>query len=66
MLTIAQCTDSFLPASDGVGRVSYARVLAENGHDVFAVTPINRAYKRYHARLKVGSVSPDIFIKVEV
>ena len=42
MLRIAQCTDSFLPVSDGVGRVAYAysRALALRGEDVTVITPM--------------------------
>ena len=42
MLRIAQCTDSFLPVSDGVGRVAYAyaRALAQRGEDVTVITPL--------------------------
>lgn len=42
MLNIAQCTDSFLPVSDGVGRVAYAyaRALAQRGNDVSVITPM--------------------------
>ena len=42
MLKIAQCTDSFLPIHDGVGRVAnaYARGLAARGHEVYVVTPM--------------------------
>ncbi len=41
MLRIVQCTDSFLPVSDGVGRVSfeYASALALRGHESYVVTP---------------------------
>ncbi len=48
MLSIAQCTDSFLPVADGVGRVSYAyaRSLAERGHEVYVVTPMVNGYYR--------------------
>jgi CubicO group peptidase (beta-lactamase class C family)/glycosyltransferase involved in cell wall biosynthesis len=48
MLKIAQCTDSFLPIADGVGRVAYAyaRSLAQRGHDVYAITPmVNDGYR---------------------
>lgn len=51
MLTIAQCSDSFLPVTDGVGRVSYAyaRALAERGHAVYVVTPmVNGFYRGRH------------------
>lgn len=51
MLTIAQCSDSFLPVTDGVGRVSYAyaRALAERGHAVYAITPmVNGFYRGRH------------------
>ncbi len=42
MLKIAQCTDSFLPVTDGVGRVAYAyaRTLAMRGNDVSVITPM--------------------------
>ncbi|MEG1525713.1 MAG: serine hydrolase [Clostridia bacterium] len=42
MLRIAQCTDSFLPVKDGVGRVAYeyARTLGERGHACYVVTPL--------------------------
>lgn len=41
MLRIAQCTDSFLPVTDGVGRVvyEYAQSLAGAGHACYVVTP---------------------------
>ena len=48
MLHIAQCTDSFLPISDGVGRVSYeyARLLAGRGHESYVITPMgNGGYR---------------------
>jgi len=48
MLKIAQCTDSFLPISDGVGRVAYAyaRALSQHGHDVYVITPmVNDGYR---------------------
>ena len=48
MLKIAQCTDSFLPIKDGVGRVAhaYARSLSQRGHDVYVVTPlVNDGYR---------------------
>lgn len=48
MLKIAQCTDSFLPVSDGVGRVAnaYARALARRDHEVYVVTPmVNGGYR---------------------
>ncbi|MDO4571890.1 MAG: glycosyltransferase, partial [Clostridia bacterium] len=51
MLTIAQCTDSFLPVSDGVGRISYAyaRELAGRGHELYVVTPmVNGFYRGRH------------------
>ena len=45
MLKIAQCTDSFLPVLDGVGRVAnaYARALAQRGHEVYVITPMASA-----------------------
>lgn len=45
MLRIAQCTDSFLPVSDGVGRVAYAyaRALAQRGNDVTVITPMTES-----------------------
>ena len=48
MLKIAQCTDSFLPITDGVGRVAhaYARSLSQRGHDVYVITPmVNDGYR---------------------
>ena len=38
MLRIAQCTDTFLPVSDGVGRVAYAysRALALRAQETLA------------------------------
>ena len=48
MLKIAQCTDSFLPVADGVGRVAhaYARSLSQRGHDVYVITPmVNDGYR---------------------
>ncbi len=48
MLKIAQCTDSFLPVADGVGRVAhaYARLLSQRGHDVYVITPmVNDGYR---------------------
>ncbi len=42
MLRIAQCTDSFLPVSDGISRVAnaYARGLTDRGHEVVVITPM--------------------------
>ncbi|HRX57956.1 MAG TPA: serine hydrolase [Eubacteriales bacterium] len=42
MLKIAQCTDSFLPVADGVGRVAYAyaRALSLRGDEVSVITPM--------------------------
>lgn len=42
MLRIAQCTDSFLPVADGVGRVTfeYANALGARGHQCYVVTPL--------------------------
>ena len=51
MLTIAQCTDSFLPVADGAGRASYAyaRALSERGHAVYVITPmVNGFYRGRH------------------
>lgn len=48
MLRIAQCTDSFLPVADGVGRVAfeYATAIAERGHECYVVTPfVNAGYR---------------------
>lgn len=41
MLRIAQCTDSFLPISDGVGRVvfTYAQAIAACGHESYVIAP---------------------------
>lgn len=41
-MIILQCTDSFLPIVDGVGRVvyQYARTLAEKGHECYVSTPM--------------------------
>lgn len=40
MLRIAQCTDSFLPVSDGAGRVSYAYAdaLSRRSHECYVIT----------------------------
>ena len=45
MLHIAECTDTFLPISDGVGRVvyEYARSLSGMGEAVYVVTPQGKA-----------------------
>ncbi len=42
MLRIAQCSDSFLPVSDGVSRVvnAYARELSARGQEVYVITPL--------------------------
>lgn len=48
MLTIAQCTDSFLPLTDGVGRVcfEYARSLGALGYPCYVITPMaNTGYR---------------------
>ncbi len=48
MLKIALCTDSFLPLTDGVGRVcfEYARALGTLGHACYVVTPMaNTGYR---------------------
>ena len=41
-MKIVQCSDSFLPVVDGVGRVAvqYAERLAKAGHEVYVVTPL--------------------------
>lgn len=47
-MNIAQCTDTFLPVVDGVGRVvtSYAEGLSRMGHQVTVITPIQeRAFR---------------------
>lgn len=45
MLKIAECTDTFLPVTDGVGRVvyEYARGLSAHGEEVYVVTPQQNA-----------------------
>jgi CubicO group peptidase (beta-lactamase class C family)/glycosyltransferase involved in cell wall biosynthesis len=42
MLRIAQCSDTFLPVSDGVSRVvnAYARELSARGQEVYVITPL--------------------------
>ena len=42
MLKIAQCSDAFLPVSDGVSRVvnAYARELSARGQEVYVITPL--------------------------
>lgn len=42
MLRIAECTDTFLPIADGVGRVTfeYANALGARGHECYVVTPL--------------------------
>lgn len=42
-MKIIECSDSFLPVCDGVGRVvtTYCQMLAERGHEVYAVCPMN-------------------------
>ncbi len=44
-MRIAECTDTFLPVVDGVGRVvvSYSNGLARLGHEVSVITPIQDA-----------------------
>ncbi len=41
LLRIAQCTDSFLPITDGVGRAvyEYSCALSARGHECYVVTP---------------------------
>lgn len=41
-MRIVQCSDSFLPIIDGVGRVvyNYANLLAERGHETYVVAPM--------------------------
>lgn len=41
-MRIAQCSDSFLPVVDGVGRVvyQYARLLAQAGNECYVITPM--------------------------
>lgn len=41
-MRIAQCTDTFLPVVDGVGRVAYqyASRLSQAGHECFVITPL--------------------------
>lgn len=48
MLRIAQCTDSFLPVADGVGRVAYAyaRALSLRGDEVSVITPMAESGNR--------------------
>ena len=40
-MKIAQCTDTFLPITDGVGRVvhAYATGLSSLGHEVTVISP---------------------------
>lgn len=48
MLRIAQCTDSFLPVADGIGRVAYeyAAAIGERGHECYVITPfVNAGYR---------------------
>lgn len=42
VLRIVECTDTFLPIVDGVGRVvhKYAEALSRRGHEVYVITPI--------------------------
>lgn len=44
-MIILQCTDSFLPIVDGVGRVvyQYAKTLAEKGHECYVSAPMTDA-----------------------
>ena len=41
-MKIAQCTDTFLPITDGVGRVvhAYATGLSALGHEVTVISPL--------------------------
>ena len=42
-MRIFECSDSFLPIVDGVGRVvtTYSRMLAERGHEVYVICPMS-------------------------
>lgn len=44
-MRIAQCTDTFLPVMDGVGRVvhQYASRLSQAGHECYVITPLQSA-----------------------
>lgn len=44
-MRIAQCSESFLPVMDGVGRVvyNYASSLARAGHECYVITPFQNA-----------------------
>lgn len=47
-MKIVECTDTFLPVVDGVGRVvyQYADRLARRGHEIYVVTPVqNTGYR---------------------
>jgi glycosyltransferase involved in cell wall biosynthesis len=51
MMHIAECTDSFLPVMDGVGRVvyQYARLLSLSGNECYVITPLqNTGYRGKH------------------
>jgi glycosyltransferase involved in cell wall biosynthesis len=50
-MRIAQCTDTFLPVVDGVGRVvvQYASSLASSGHECYVITPLkNTGFRGGH------------------
>lgn len=44
-MRIAQCSESFLPVVDGVGRVvyEYANFLSRSGNECYVITPLNNA-----------------------
>ena len=44
-MRIAQCSETFLPVMDGVGRVvvQYATTLAQAGHECYVITPLQDA-----------------------
>jgi hypothetical protein len=44
-MNIAQCSDSFLPVVDGVGRVvyQYACSLSLSGNECYVITPLKKA-----------------------
>ena len=51
MMRIAECTDSFLPVVDGVGRVvyQYACSLSLSGNECYVITPLqNAGYRGKH------------------
>lgn len=50
-MRIAECTDSFLPVVDGVGRVvyQYACLLSQSGNECYVITPLqNTGYRGKH------------------